>query len=67
MLGVFFFNPTSGAKSLSLMVYKISRRAAFIADIAGSESMESRHNLNLTLEASVYQFDPKGVKYSNQT
>ena len=40
MLGVLLFDPTSSAEPLTFMVNKISWRAAFIADVAGSESVE---------------------------
>jgi len=40
VLGVLLFDPTSSAEPLTFMVNKISWRAAFIADVAGSESVE---------------------------
>jgi len=46
VIWIFFFYPTGCAISLALVVNKIARSTSFIADFTGSESMESRHNLN---------------------
>ena len=64
MFWIFPLNPTSGTKSLTLEINKITRSTTFTTDSASSVTVEPRHVIEATLEALVYQFDPKGVKYS---
>ena len=64
MFWIFPLNPTSGTKSLTLEINKITRCTTFTTDCASSVTVESRHIIEPTLEALVYQFDPIGVKCS---